>query len=129
MPACWCRREWTRNLDWKQHFNVHTDDATTRSQKSPPKLLYANQSIIIQFLKTSINRFNKTGPHQTPAVQQHDLGVQAALSSQPVPEFWCSVAYFELDTQVRTERKFDNRREFPLLNIIFLSLGVGGRNV
>ncbi|XP_046649745.1 mothers against decapentaplegic homolog 4-like [Daphnia pulicaria] len=39
-------------------------------------------------------------PHQTPAVQQHDLGVQAALSSQPVPEFWCSVAYFELDTQV-----------------------------
>ena len=33
-------------------------------------------------------------------VQQHDIGVQPALSTQPVPEFWCSVAYFELDTQV-----------------------------
>ena len=40
------------------------------------------------------------GPHQTP-MQQHDIGgMQAALSTQPVPEFWCSVAYFELDTQV-----------------------------
>ena len=40
-------------------------------------------------------------PHQTP-MQQHDMntGIQAALSSQPVPEFWCSIAYFELDTQV-----------------------------
>ncbi|EFX80419.1 hypothetical protein DAPPUDRAFT_304115 [Daphnia pulex] len=30
----------------------------------------------------------------------HPSYFQAALSSQPVPEFWCSVAYFELDTQV-----------------------------
>ena len=38
-------------------------------------------------------------PHQTP-MQQHDMSMQTALSSQPVPEFWCSIAYFELDTQV-----------------------------
>jgi len=38
-------------------------------------------------------------PHQTP-MQQHDVSMQTALSTQPVPEFWCSVAYFELDTQV-----------------------------
>ena len=32
-------------------------------------------------------------------MQQHDVSMQTALSTQPVPEFWCSVAYFELDTQ------------------------------
>ncbi|CAL8109586.1 unnamed protein product [Orchesella dallaii] len=32
----------------------------------------------------------------------HDvnLSTSALLSSQPPPEFWCSIAYFELDTQV-----------------------------
>ena len=37
-------------------------------------------------------------------MQQHDMSMQTALSSQPVPEFWCSIAYFELDTQARTSR-------------------------
>ncbi|KAG8194179.1 hypothetical protein JTE90_002383 [Oedothorax gibbosus] len=29
-----------------------------------------------------------------------DITVQGALSSQPAPEYWCSIAYFELDQQV-----------------------------
>lgn len=28
------------------------------------------------------------------------------LSTQPSPEFWCSIAYFELDTQVRSNLDF-----------------------
>ena len=30
-----------------------------------------------------------------------DTAVQGLLSSSPMPEFWCSILYFELDTQVR----------------------------
>jgi len=29
-----------------------------------------------------------------------DVNISGLLSSQPAPEYWCSVAYFELDTQV-----------------------------
>jgi MAD (mothers against decapentaplegic) family protein 4 len=29
-----------------------------------------------------------------------EVPVGGLLSSQPAPEYWCSVAYFELDTQV-----------------------------
>ncbi|CAH1955638.1 unnamed protein product [Acanthoscelides obtectus] len=29
-----------------------------------------------------------------------DVNIAGLLSSQPAPEYWCSVAYFELDTQV-----------------------------
>ncbi|KFM60390.1 hypothetical protein X975_16365, partial [Stegodyphus mimosarum] len=29
-----------------------------------------------------------------------DLNLQGALSNQPAPEYWCSIAYFELDQQV-----------------------------
>lgn len=28
------------------------------------------------------------------------MGLSGLLSSQPAPEYWCSIAYFELDTQV-----------------------------
>lgn len=31
---------------------------------------------------------------------QHDMSLQGTLSNQPGPEYWCSIAYFELDTQV-----------------------------
>lgn len=30
----------------------------------------------------------------------NDMALQGALSSQPAPEYWCSIAYFELDQQV-----------------------------
>lgn len=29
-----------------------------------------------------------------------DIPIQGALSNQPAPEYWCSIAYFELDQQV-----------------------------
>jgi hypothetical protein len=29
-----------------------------------------------------------------------DVALTGLLSTQPAPEYWCSVAYFELDTQV-----------------------------
>lgn len=29
-----------------------------------------------------------------------EMGLSGLLSSQPAPEYWCSIAYFELDTQV-----------------------------
>ncbi|VVC37335.1 Hypothetical protein CINCED_3A018846 [Cinara cedri] len=29
-----------------------------------------------------------------------EIGLTGLLSSQPAPEYWCSIAYFELDTQV-----------------------------
>ncbi|XP_054712198.1 mothers against decapentaplegic homolog 4-like isoform X3 [Uloborus diversus] len=32
--------------------------------------------------------------------QLHSDIIQGALSSQPAPEYWCSIAYFELDQQV-----------------------------
>ncbi len=41
VPAYRGRCQWTGNLDRQQHFNVHPDDATPRSQESPPELLYA----------------------------------------------------------------------------------------
>ncbi|XP_076309013.1 mothers against decapentaplegic homolog 4-like isoform X2 [Tachypleus tridentatus] len=37
-------------------------------------------------------------PHQTQL--QHHVTLQGTLSSQPAPEYWCSIAYFELDQQV-----------------------------
>ena len=36
-------------------------------------------------------------------VQHQDT--QVLLSSVPPPEFWCSITYFALDTQVRTDRE------------------------
>lgn len=37
---------------------------------------------------------------QHPNQFQSDISVQNTLSSQPAPEYWCSIAYFELDQQV-----------------------------
>ncbi|XP_076366241.1 mothers against decapentaplegic homolog 4-like isoform X3 [Tachypleus tridentatus] len=37
-------------------------------------------------------------PHQNQLHQ--DMTLQGTLSSQPAPEYWCSIAYFELDQQV-----------------------------
>lgn len=35
-----------------------------------------------------------------PPIQAEMTGQQQRLSRQPAPEYWCSIAYFELDTQV-----------------------------
>lgn len=40
------------------------------------------------------------GNHNTSNQLGSDVNIAGLLSSQPAPEYWCSVAYFELDTQV-----------------------------
>lgn len=40
------------------------------------------------------------GSHGNPSLPGDLPGQQRLLSRQPAPEYWCSVAYFELDTQV-----------------------------
>lgn len=48
-------------------------------------------------------------------------GSTGLLSSQPAPEYWCSVAYFELDTQVGEAFKVPSSRPNVTVNIIFLN--------
>lgn len=43
--------------------------------------------------------FDISGSH-TPSQLGNEISIPGLLSSQPAPEYWCSVAYFELDTQV-----------------------------
>ncbi|XP_033646664.1 mothers against decapentaplegic homolog 4-like isoform X1 [Asterias rubens] len=44
---------------------------------------------------------NPTNPYWQQTNQlQGEMPLNAPLSSQPAPEYWCSIAYFELDTQV-----------------------------
>ncbi|CAG9864813.1 unnamed protein product [Phyllotreta striolata] len=38
--------------------------------------------------------------HNSPNQISSEVSIAGLLSSQPAPEYWCSVAYFELDTQV-----------------------------
>lgn len=38
--------------------------------------------------------------HQQQLYHDANLSTGPLLSTQPQPEFWCSIAYFELDTQV-----------------------------
>ena len=121
MPACWCRREWTRNLDWKQHFNVHTDDATARSQKSPPKLLYANQSINNHSILENVNQSIvsiKQG-HIRLLLCSNTIWVYRPLCLlNQYPNFGVRLPISNW-TRRLAERKFDNQREFPLLQYHF----------
>lgn len=48
-------------------------------------------------------------PGQSPQTQDHPAQ-QRMLSRQPAPEYWCSVAYFELDTQVGETFKVPSSR-------------------
>ncbi|XP_038058606.1 mothers against decapentaplegic homolog 4-like isoform X2 [Patiria miniata] len=44
---------------------------------------------------------NPTNPYwQQTNQMQGEIPLNAPLSTQPAPEYWCSIAYFELDTQV-----------------------------
>lgn len=40
------------------------------------------------------------GQHNLQNQLGNDVNIAGLLSTQPAPEYWCSVAYFELDTQV-----------------------------
>ena len=40
------------------------------------------------------------GPRQANQRSAQESTAQGTLSSSPMPEYWCSILYFELDTQV-----------------------------
>lgn len=40
------------------------------------------------------------GNHNASNQMGNEMNISGLLSPQPAPEYWCSVAYFELDTQV-----------------------------
>ncbi|KAH7951780.1 hypothetical protein HPB52_012856 [Rhipicephalus sanguineus] len=44
--------------------------------------------------------FGSVLDRQHHSMMQQDMPVQGTLSNQPAPEYWCSIAYFELDQQV-----------------------------
>lgn len=65
-----------------------------------------------RFKKTKLIAFlNRIflGPHTGNQMQQ-DVTTQQRLSRQPAPEYWCSIAYFELDTQVGETFKVPSSR-------------------
>lgn len=52
-----------------------------------------------------------SGPHSGGVGgEAGSIGSGGLLSSQPAPEYWCSVAYFELDTQVGETFKVPSSR-------------------
>jgi MAD (mothers against decapentaplegic) family protein 4 len=51
---------------------------------------------------------NFLGPHS--GSQMQEIGGQQRLSRQPAPEYWCSIAYFELDAQVGETFKVPSSR-------------------
>lgn len=57
---------------------------------------------IVSFEKKSIAYFKILilGGHNAANQLGNDINIAGLLSTQPAPEYWCSVAYFELDTQV-----------------------------
>ena len=42
------------------------------------------------------------GPRQANQRSAQESTAQGTLSTSPMPEYWCSILYFELDTQVNT---------------------------
>lgn len=51
-------------------------------------------------IKTSNQVFNQIGNHGVQSQLGNNVNIAGLLSNQPAPEYWCSVAYFELDIQV-----------------------------
>jgi mothers against decapentaplegic homolog 4 len=60
--------------------------------------------------RTVIIVFVVLGPHGNPAQIQELTSRPRLLSRQPAPEYWCSIAYFELDTQVGETFKVPSSR-------------------
>lgn len=56
-----------------------------------------------------------------PGVEGSGTGVPGGLlSSQPAPEYWCSVAYFELDTQVGETFKVPSSRPNVTVSLCYI---------
>ena len=67
--------------------------------------LLANQSIASGSHSNNSNNasndWNFPGGQPRPGQRNaQDTTLQGLLSTSPMPEFWCSILYFELDTQV-----------------------------
>ena len=72
----------------------------------------ANQSTTAQAASAAANNSNVTNEWNygnSQRASQQRTEAQGLLSTSPMPEFWCSILYFELDTQVRalTRLKFN----------------------
>ncbi|XP_003737493.2 mothers against decapentaplegic homolog 4 [Galendromus occidentalis] len=66
----------------------------------------------LQYTGGDANQFwQGPGPSRTPDVISTPL-----LSSQPAPEFWCSVAYFELDQQVGETFKVPSNYNYVIVD-------------
>ena len=79
--------------------------STKRSSPPPGATLNytANQSIASgNHSNNSNNDWNYAGGPRPGQRNAQDTTVQRLLSSSPMPEYWCSILYFELDTQVRS---------------------------
>ena len=63
----------------------------------------ANQSTTAQAAASTANNSNVTNEWNfgnSQRASQQRTEAQGLLSTSPMPEFWCSILYFELDTQV-----------------------------
>jgi len=70
----------------------------------------ANQSIASgNHSNNSNNDWNYAGGPRPGQRNAQDTTVQRLLSSSPMPEYWCSILYFELDTQVGEMFKVPSR--------------------
>lgn len=57
-----------------------------------------------------------TGQHGNPSINSDIAGQTRLLSRQPAPEYWCSVAYFELDTQVGETFKVPSSKPIVIID-------------
>ena len=74
--------------------------------------LPANQSIASGSHSNNSNNasndWNFPGGQPRPGQRNaQDTTLQGLLSTSPMPEFWCSILYFELDTQVCVHRSYN----------------------
>ncbi len=67
--------------------------------------------------------FNNRHPHNSGASSSDNAAQPVLLSKSPMPEFWCSILYFELDTQVKSAFLSLSIRELHLIS------SIGWRNV
>ncbi|XP_075222984.1 smad/Smad4 homolog Medea isoform X3 [Lycorma delicatula] len=89
------------------HQNGFTNTTAATQAQSPPATAPTQQQSFSQGTWTGSNTLTYTQsmqpPHHT-SFWGHgvssEVSIGGLLSTQPAPEYWCSVAYFELDIQV-----------------------------
>lgn len=79
---------------------LHSNNATTRSESSTWKLLYEYCVEVLSFKNIIDYIFKILGQSGNSSISGEIISQPRYLSRQLAPEYWCSIAYFELDTQV-----------------------------